>query len=145
MLDLKGRDPKLSAQLAGELARTDRAGRRLTVCSQSWALLEPLRGLPGVRVVHSVGSARQLAALRRRFAGRRLEGISIHRRLLDEDVVADLRRRADLLLSWPVAEPAVAHRLWGWGVDGVITESFEALAAELAPRAARPRDLERAA
>ena len=81
-----------------------------------------------MRVVHSVGSRRQLRALRRRFAGRRLGGISIHRRLLDPATVADLRARAELIVSWPVATRDEARELWGWGVDGVITEHFEALA-----------------
>ena len=81
-----------------------------------------------MRVVHSVGSRRQLRALRRRFARRRLAGVSIHRRLLDPATVADLRARAEMILSWPVATLEEARRLGAWGVDGVITERFEALA-----------------
>jgi glycerophosphoryl diester phosphodiesterase len=137
MLDLKGRDPRLPRRLIAALAEAGER-RRLTACSRNWALLEPLASLPGVRVVHSVGSARQLAALRRRLAGRRLAGVSIHRKLLDAAVVADLRTRADVILTWPVADPAEARLLGDWGVDGVITERFEALAAELA--AGRPRE-----
>jgi glycerophosphoryl diester phosphodiesterase len=79
-----------------------------------------------------VGSRRQLRALRRRFAGQRLSGISIHRRLLDRATVADLRERAELIVSWPVASVEEARRLHGWGVDGVITEHFETLAPALA-------------
>ena len=131
MLDLKGRDPRLPRRLIAALAEAGERGR-LTVCSRNWAFLEPLASLPGVRVVHSVGSARQLAALRRRFAGRQLAGVSIHRKLLDAAVVADLRTRTDLILTWPVSDPAEARLLGEWGVDGVITERFEALAAELA-------------
>jgi glycerophosphoryl diester phosphodiesterase len=127
MLDLKGRDPRLSARVARELARRP-AGAAVTVCSRSWRLLEPFRGEPGVRVVHSVGSRRQLRALRRRFAGRRLGGISIHRKLLDPATVADLRARAELVITWPVSTAEEARRLGAWGVDGVITERFEALA-----------------
>ena len=106
------------------------------MCSRSWRLLEPFRDDPGVRAVHSVGSRRQLRALRRRFAGRRLAGISIHRRLLDPATVADLRERAEMVVSWPVATVEEARRLGAWGVDGVITERFEALAPALAGGAA---------
>ncbi len=129
MLDLKGVDPRLPRRLAAELR-----GRALTVtvCSRRWSHLEPLARLPGVRVVHSVGSRRQLAALRRRFAGRRLAGVSIHRRLLDPATVADLRRRSELILSWPVATAEEARLLGEWGVHGVITEHFEALGPALA-------------
>ena len=131
MLDLKGRDPRLSRRVAAELARRPLAGP-VTVCSRSWRLLEPFLDDPDVRAVHSVGSRRQLRALRRRFTGRRLSGISIHQRLLDPTTVADLRARAEMILTWPVATVEEARRLAAWGVDGVITERFEALAPELA-------------
>src|SRR5215207_6242482 len=55
MLDLKGRDPKLSRRVAAELARRPPAGP-VTVCSRSWRLLEPFLEDPDVRAVHSVGS-----------------------------------------------------------------------------------------
>ena len=126
MLDLKGRDPRLPGALATALA-----GRRVTVCSQAWGLLEPFAEVPGVRVVHSVGKPRALAALRRRDASG-LAGVSIHRKLLDAATVADLKTRTDMLLTWPIADAADARRLGAWGVDGVISERFEALAAELA-------------
>jgi glycerophosphoryl diester phosphodiesterase len=126
MLDLKGVDPRLPGRVAAELARHPGP---VTVCSRNWRFLRRLRG---PRIVHSVGSRRQLRALRRRFGNRRLEGISIHRRLLDAAMVADLRRRAEMVLAWPVATAEEAGRLAAWGVDGVIGERFEALAGELA-------------
>jgi len=125
MLDLKGVDPRLPRRVAAELARV-RPGVPVTVCARRWRLLEPLDGMAGVRIVHSVGSRRQLRALRRRFRGRRLGGVSIHRRLLDAATVADLRRRADLVLTWPVTTAEDARRLGAWGVDGVIREGLAA-------------------
>ena len=127
MLDLKGHDHRLPRHVAEALA----AARPLhvTICARNWRLLEPLWDLPGVRIVHSVGSRRQLRALRRRFAGRRLDGISIHRGLLDASTVADLRSRAAMIMTWPVATADEARRLAAWGVDGVITERFDALLA----------------
>jgi hypothetical protein len=128
MLDLKGHDARLPDHV---LAALDRAGApgRVTVCAQDWRLLEPMASRPGIRVVHSVGNARQLARLSRR-AGR-LDGVSIHQRLLDPRVVEDLRRRAAMVLSWPVETAAEARRLAGWGVDGLISRRFETLAAVL--------------
>jgi hypothetical protein len=127
MLDLKGLDPRLSGRVAGALRR-HRDGLPVTVCSRNWRLLAPLRAVEHVRVVHSVGSSRQLAGLLSGRAGGRLGGVSIHRRLLDAATVAELRMRAGVLLSWPVATLAEARELWGWGVHGVITERFESLA-----------------
>jgi hypothetical protein len=129
MLDLKGRSRRLPRLVAAAL--DEARPPRITVCSRTWALLEPFRGRPGVRVIHSVGSARQLRALRRRFAGEQLEGVSIHRDLLDRETVRDLRGRAELVLTWPVEDAGVARRLGEWGVSGVISRDFERLAAAL--------------
>lgn len=128
MLDLKGHDRRLPGRVLEAVERSPLSGR-ITVCSQDWRLLEPLAAHPAIRVVHSVGNARQLARLRRNPGP--LAGISIHERLLDAAVVEDLRRRAGLVLSWPVESVAQARRLIGWGVDGLISRSFEQLAAEL--------------
>jgi hypothetical protein len=129
MLDLKGHDRRLPSRIA-EAVETAGVRGRVTVCSQDWQLLEPLSGRPDVRVVHSVGNARQLARLWRR--GDSLAGVSIHQRLLDAAVVEELRRRAALILSWPVESVAQARRLAGWGVQGLISQRFEHLAGELA-------------
>jgi hypothetical protein len=129
MLDLKGHDRRLPGRVLAEIEAAGPPGR-LTVCSQDWRLLEPLAGRPEIRVVHSVGNARQLARLRRRPEA--LAGVSIHERLLDAAVVAELRKRAALLLSWPVESVAQARRLAAWGVQGLISRRFEDLAVELA-------------
>ena len=131
MLDLKGRDVALAAHVASAIARRG-AVAPITVCARRWELLEPLDGLAGVRVVHSVGSARELAALRRRSATRPLTGVSIHRRLLDAATVRELRRRADLVLSWPVDSVQQARQLASWGVQGLISTRYAELASALA-------------
>jgi hypothetical protein len=64
------------------------------------------------------------SALRRRAAGRGIDPPPA----AGPPTVADLRKRAELIVSWPVATHAEASELWSWGVDGVITEHFEALA-----------------
>lgn len=138
MLDLKGHDPQLPGRLLRALALTE-PGRRVTVCSQDWALLEPLRGAPDLRIVHSVGNRRALGALLTRFAGDRLEGVSIHQRLLDRIVAAELRARTELLLSWPVETLDEGRRLARLGVHGLISQAFEVLAAALGAQAARRR------
>lgn len=136
MLDLKGRDGRLPPLLAAAVAR-HRPDTEVTVCSQRWELLEPLRGAAGVRLVHSVGNARQLARLRREFAARRLAGVSIHRRLLDRGTVAELRECAELVMSWPVETPEQALTLAEWGVQGLISSRFDRLASAVVnPRAA---------
>jgi glycerophosphoryl diester phosphodiesterase len=131
MLDLKGHDVRLPRQLGEALQRTARRGR-VTVCSRNWRLLESLRDTPSVRLVHSVGSRRQLRALHRLFSGSRLAGISIHRDLLDPAQVHELRRRAGVVMSWPVETVDEARRLSDWGVDGLISQNFEVISGAVA-------------
>ncbi len=131
MLDLKGRDARLPALVAAAMAEHAR-DVRVTVCARHWPLLDDVAAIPAVRPVHSVGAHRQLEALRRRFAGRRLRGISIHRKLLDARTVADLRRRAEVVMTWPVQTAEEVRELVGWGVQGLIAERPELVAAELA-------------
>ena len=136
MLDLKGHDGRLPDRI---VAAVEEAGitSRVTVCSQDWGLLERLSGRPGLRIVHSIGSARALERLRRRYAGEELAGVSIHRRLLDPATARDLRARTTLLLSWPVESVPVARELAALGVDGLISQAFEPIAAALGtPQAA---------
>ena len=135
MLDLKGRSPRLAADLLCAL-RPLVGTRRLTICARAWALLEPFDGLAGVRTVHSVGNARQLRELLRLGRRRRLQGISIHERLLDPATVAELRSIADLVMTWPANAAGRARELVAMGVDGLITDRLE-LAHELRALAAR--------
>lgn len=129
MLDLKGRRPE-AAERALEELRPFLGSRRLTVCARSWPLLEPFAGTP-VRRVYSVGTTRQLRLLLRRFAGSRLEGVSIHERLLDAVSVAALRGLAEEIFTWPVNRPERAAELLGLGVTGLITDDLDRLAPGL--------------
>ena len=129
MLDLKGRRPELAEQALEEL-RPSLGSRRLTVCARSWRLLETFAGTP-VRRIHSVGTARQLQLLLRRYAGTRLEGVSIHERLLDAVSAAALRKLADEIFTWPVNRPERAAELLGLGVTGLITDDLDRLAGSV--------------
>jgi glycerophosphoryl diester phosphodiesterase len=134
MLDLKGRVPRL-AELVARAIDPYLGQRRLTVSARCWPLLEHFEGLP-VRRLHSVRSERQLRALVRQSAGRRLDGVSIHERLLTLDAVAELRRIATVVMTWPVNEPERASELLGLGIDGLITDRPEAIAHLAVPQGA---------
>ncbi len=124
MLDLKGRDPELSGRVLAAL-QPSLGISQTTICSRNWALLDPFASASGVRVVYSVGSRRQLRDILRLGDGRRLHGISIHERFLDPPTVTELRRRADVVLSWPANTLARARELAAFGVDGLITEQLD--------------------
>jgi glycerophosphoryl diester phosphodiesterase len=126
LLDLKGPRTELGKRVLHAI-RPYLAERDFTVCARSWRVLEPFAGL-SVRRVHSVGNARQLRRLKRRFAGERHDGISIHERLLDRDSVVSLRAIADVIMTWPVNVPERARELLRLGVDGLITDDVAGLA-----------------
>jgi glycerophosphoryl diester phosphodiesterase len=129
MLDLKGRNPRLATDVLAAL-RPTLGVRNVTVCARAWKLLEPFEALPSVRTIHSVGTARQLQALIRLGGTRRLQGISIHERLLTPATVVELRSIADLVLTWPANAAGRARELAAMGVDGLITDRLD-LAHEL--------------
>jgi glycerophosphoryl diester phosphodiesterase len=118
LLDLKGRNTKL-AHLVLDAVPADRP---VAVCARSRALLEPFVGRDHVRLFQSVGSARQLRRLLRTADAVPLDGISIHERLLDERVVAELRSRAATVISWPINSLQRAHELGLLGVHGLISD-----------------------
>lgn len=120
LLDLKGPRRRLGALVAKALMPYV-ASRRFTVCARSPRVLEPFVGLP-VRRFHSVGNRRQLARFLSGPGATRPDGISIHARLLDSDVVRELRRTADVIVTWPVNRLDDARRLAEMGVDGVISD-----------------------
>jgi glycerophosphoryl diester phosphodiesterase len=129
MLDLKGRNRRLVDHVLHAMRHLP-PGAVLTVCSRTWSLLAPFRSATAVAAVHSVGSARQLRAIHARYAGQRLDGVSIDDRLLDRETVRALNTLTDVVLAWPVASLERARRLVDWGVSGLITERLE-LASEL--------------
>jgi glycerophosphoryl diester phosphodiesterase len=125
VLDLKGPRIELATGVL-ETLKAHLGERRFTVCARCWRLLEPFAGTP-VRRVHSVGSARQLQDVLRRFAHERIEAVSIHERLLDKTSVDSLREVADVIMTWPVNGPERARALLGLGVDGLITDDVAGL------------------
>ena len=132
MLDLKGSSVRLAEIVRAELGPYV-PGRRFTVCARSWRLLDEFEGLP-VRRFASVGSRRQIGSLLRRFGETGVDGVSIHERLLDARVLADLRSVAGLVLTWPVNVPGRARELLHMGVDGLISDH----AGVIGPVAAAP-------
>jgi glycerophosphoryl diester phosphodiesterase len=120
MLDVKGWGDT-AARVAATM-REHAPQRPYLVCSQNWGLLERFHAEPAAHVVHSVGGARALGRVAAHIEAQERSMISIHRKLLSRDVVAELHRYAGSIMTWPVNDEATAARLFAWGVDGVITD-----------------------
>lgn len=130
MLDLKGRDTRLSRLVLEALdARAERLP--VTVCARNWRLLDAFEDRADVRTVCSVGTRRGLRRLLARRRDRRLGGVSIHQRLLDQKTVGELSDAAELVMTWPVNCADRARTLLGWGVHGLITDEAGAIARVL--------------
>lgn len=125
VLDLKGSRTEV-AEKTLEAIRPYLDARRFTVCARSWPLLETFAGLP-VRRLHSIGTESELRRFLERFAADRLDGVSVHERLLRRDTVAELRSIVDVVLTWTVNRPARARELVRLGVDGIVTDDVAAL------------------
>jgi glycerophosphoryl diester phosphodiesterase len=119
ILDLKGRNGELARRVLAALG-----DRPATVCARDWRLLQPFVDRPSIRVVHSVGTMRQLRRLHRRHAGARLEGVSIHERLLDASTAPELRRLSTFVMTWPVNTLQRAEELVALGIDGLISDDL---------------------
>jgi hypothetical protein len=128
MLDLKGPDPRLAREVVEAAADWLASGRRLIVCGRVWWVVNRFRGHPGISVLHSAGSKRQIRALRRRrllspeFDPGTEGGVCVDHRLLTEEIAVELLRRVAFVWCWPVNDPATAGKLVGWGVGGFITD-----------------------
>lgn len=132
MLDLKGSRQRL-AQLVLDDVRPYLGTREITVCARWWRQLEPFAEAP-VRRIGSARRPRELRALLRRFEELRLDGVSVHEGLVDEAMMADIRRVAELVLTWPANTPTRARELLALGVDGLISDHIDAIVPMVAPR-----------
>ena len=123
-VDGKGPNPGLPPAVLAAIG--DR--RPLTVSTKSWWALRAVTGLDGVRAIRSAGNRFELFLLRRLRSRVPLDGVVIHSRLLDEDLVTELRRRFGSVFSWWIPDVETGTRLADWGVDGLIVDEEAVMA-----------------
>jgi glycerophosphoryl diester phosphodiesterase len=123
MLDLKGRHAA-TGRIVAELLHESGHHRDVLVCGRHWPTVERVAELSWVRPVLSARNRAERAALLRRLAapGRVTPyGVSLHRSLLDEGLVARLRTQVEAVMTWPVDDLATLDLVVGLGANGVIT------------------------
>ncbi len=129
MLDLKGRKVGTGRAVAGLLH--ERAYQHsLLVCGRHWPAVEAVAGLPYVRPVLSARNRAELAALVRRVDGPGRPapyGVSLHRSLLDTELIARLRRTVEVVMTWPIDDLAWLDRVVALGANGLISNEPEIL------------------
>jgi glycerophosphoryl diester phosphodiesterase len=133
MLDVKGRRTS-TAKLVAELLHDLGLHRPVMVCGRWWPSVETVAEVPFVLPVLSARNRGELARLRQRLTeGPRVHGVSVHRSLLDAEVVEELHRHTDLVMTWPVNDMDALDTVLEIGVSGVISDEHSVL-AELAER-----------
>lgn len=131
MLDLKGVRRGLAPAVAGALhARAP--GVAFTVCTKHWWMLDAFD--PTVRQVLSASNRVSLARLRRRLATNPAYGVSVALPLLNPQLVARLKARVEVVMTWPVDTPAALTTARRLRVDGVISKNLDLLADVLSNR-----------
>jgi glycerophosphoryl diester phosphodiesterase len=142
MLDLKGGDPRIGAEVARELHAVA-PERPVLVCSRNWAALAPFDGVPWVRTLRSARTRRELARLTASLSSpaasgeARPYGVSVHLSLLTPDVAAALRREAEIVMTWPVNDDAALDTVLArsdGGTTGVISDEPAVLRRVIAER-----------
>ena len=132
MLDLKGRDPRLGDAVVAEARAArphppDGEPPPILVCSRFWPVLEQAGRQPDVRVIYSIGSDEELAAVWAKLAGLPDPAVSIHARYLLPGLphLARFKREGVAVVTWPINDDALARDLTERGVDGMTTDALE--------------------
>jgi hypothetical protein len=129
MLDLKGRRASTARSVASLLHETGHH-RPVLACGRWWPAVDIVAELPFVRPVLSARTPKELGRLHRRLAtGSPVHGVSVHRSLLDADVVGGLHEHVEVVMTWPVNDLAALHSVLELGVTGVISDEGHVLAA----------------
>jgi glycerophosphoryl diester phosphodiesterase len=103
--------------------------RPVLACGRWWPSIDAMAHLPYVRPVLSARNRFEMGRLRRRLVrGPRPYGVSVHRDLLDREVVAWLHEHVEVVMTWPVNDLASLDRLLEIGVRGVISDEAHVLA-----------------
>lgn len=136
MLDLKGRRVS-TGRAALEVLRGCGYRQPIVVCSRHWPLVDVFAETASVHRVLSARNRSELVRLRRRLErAEPVYGVSVHRSLLTREVVAELNRRVEVLMTWPVNDLGSLDQLLDLGVSGIISDEDSVL-AELIRRRAR--------
>lgn len=128
MLDLKGRRASTGRAVIASL-REGGYRHPILVCSRHWPLVDAFAEVPLVRRVLSARNRGELARLRRRLSSTGpVHGVSVHRSLLDREVVAELNQHVDVLMTWPVNDVVTLDHMLDLGVTGIISDEEHVLA-----------------
>lgn len=127
-LDLKGNEPDLGEAIVSEIRR-HAPKRHVAVCGRTYEQLDRIIDEPEVTVFYSVGEAKEWSAAWPRLERMAWPALSVHRKLVNPEVMARLTAMNATVVSWNVNTPAHAQFLWELGVDGFTSDNASLLHA----------------
>ncbi len=129
-IDLKGVHRRLPGAIVETLRRLGAIDRAI-VCGQYWPPLDAIaEAEPAIRVFHSLGRPDHIAAYAaRRHDLPRAAGLSVSKRLVTPERLAQWSQLDLRVFAWTVNERGLAGQLAGWGVDGIISDRLDVLHA----------------
>lgn len=133
MLDLKGRRTA-AARAVADLLHQMGHDRPVLVCGRHWPSVDVLAELPFVLPVLSARNRLELTRLTERVRHSPVHGVSVHRSLLDAEIVAELRESVEVVMTWPINDLALLDSTLAMGVNGVISDEPSVLAALVSGR-----------
>ena len=126
MLDLKGRSASVGHKVA-DLLHELAPSRPVIVCGRNWPAVGTFASVDWVRRVLSARNRAELALLRKAVRTASAYGVSIHRSLLDPQLVAELHESVEVVMTWPINDVTALDEVVGKGVTGVISDELEIL------------------
>ncbi len=121
MLDLKG--PGHVSRYDAEVLRERDPPRPVLVCSRWWPGVNALADMARARAVLTARNAAELRRLLRRVRRSPAPyGVSLHHSLITAAVVAQLRTRVELVMTWPVNSSDALSLVLDRGVNCVIRD-----------------------
>jgi glycerophosphoryl diester phosphodiesterase len=136
MLDLKGRRATTARLVARQLHERGH-DMPVLVCGRYWPSVDVVAELPYVRPVLSARNRVELARLRRRLASSsqgQVFGASVHRSLLDTDLVQELHENVQIVMTWPINDVKALDASLALGVSGIISDEVRVLGEMLRRR-----------
>lgn len=133
MLDLKGVGSV--GERTARLLHERRPERQVIVCSRWWPSVDPFFAHEWALPALSARNRPELARLRSRVRRARAPyAVSLHGSLLSEPVVAELRERVEVVMSWGVNDHVALQRVTATGVTGIISDNADVLRSITAHR-----------
>ncbi|NDL58396.1 glycerophosphodiester phosphodiesterase [Phytoactinopolyspora mesophila] len=134
MLDLKGLRPGLAPAVA-KVLQEHAPGVPLAISTPHWWMFKAFHDLPHIRPMLSAGSWPMVERLRELIrkdpstwpTAQPVFACSIHRTLLTPDIVSEVRRRIDHVVTWPVDTPEELGQARELGVTGVTSKDLNLL------------------